>query len=174
LIEIWKDIPGFEGRYQASTLGRIRTIKHKVTGRNPYTKKAFQRTVPERILKPGRFCKSGHISVVLGRGSNSSPVHQLVMRTFVGEPPEKMEVLHINGNPIDNRLENLKYGTRTENILDTYKYGGRWKKLSTEDVLAIRKALKEGDTGKELADKYGVCETSISNIRNGRTFSWLK
>ena len=113
-IEVWRDIPGYEGEYQVSSEGRIKSLKRKVMSRNRYTRQPFLRTVPERILKPGRYCKAGHQSVVLRRGSNGIPVHQLVMKAFVGEPPEGTEVLHINGNPQDNRLSNLRYGTRTE------------------------------------------------------------
>jgi hypothetical protein len=59
------------------------------------------------------------------------------MLTFVGAPPDGMEVLHNNGDPTDNRLENLRYGTRTENILDVYRQGKVWRKLSVDDVQAI-------------------------------------
>ncbi|NLB17419.1 MAG: HNH endonuclease, partial [Syntrophomonadaceae bacterium] len=108
--EIWKDIPGYEGEYQASTFGRIKSVKRKVISKNWYTGNPFYRTVPERILKPGRFCKSGHVSVVLRKGTSGKPVHQLILRTFIGEVPQDMEVLHINGNPTDNCLSNLRYG----------------------------------------------------------------
>ena len=118
--EIWKDIPGYEGRYQASTLGRIKSLERLVPSKNYATGKPFLRTVPERILRPGKHCKSGHMSVVLGRGVSGKPVHQLVMLTFVGPPARGQEVLHNNGNPADNRLDNLRYGTRRENILDVF------------------------------------------------------
>ncbi len=85
-----------------------------------------------------------------------------------------MEVLHINGNPKDNRLENLRYGTRTENILDVYKQGGVWRKLSTDDVYAIRFGLLCGMKGIDLARTFGVSPSVISSIKVGRTFSWLK
>jgi hypothetical protein len=73
--EIWKDIPGYEGRYQASTLGRIKSLERKVAGKNPYTGKKFMRKVPQRILKPGEYCKSGHLSVVLEHHGVGRPVH---------------------------------------------------------------------------------------------------
>ena len=172
--EIWKDIPGYEGKYQASTEGRIRSLDYEVGGKNHYSGKPFTRTIPGRILRPGRYCKTGHVSVVLGRGTDGKPVHQLVMRTFVGEPPLGMEVLHINGNPKDNRLENLRYGTRTENILDVYKQGGVWRKLSTDDVYAIRFGLFCGMKGIDLARAFDVSPSVISSLQIGRTFSVLK
>lgn len=172
--EIWKDIPGYEDCYQASTLGRIKTLAHYVSGRNPYTGKPFKRMVKERILRPGRYSKCGHLSVVLRRNTNGKPVHSLVMQTFIGDCPEGMEVLHINGNPLDNRLENLRYGTRTENILDVYFQGGRWRKLNIDNVQAIRFGLSCGISGKELSIMFEVSQSVISSIKNGRSFAWLK
>ena len=173
-MEIWKDIPGYGGEYQASTEGRIKSLTRKVRGKNPYTGNDFLRTVPERILRPGRYDKSGHLSVVLRKGTPGQPVHQLVMKTFVGPTPDGMEILHNNGNPQDNRLENLRYGTRTQNILDVYRQGGRWRKLSADDVEAIRFGLYCGFKGVELSQLFKVSQSVISAIKLGRTYGWLK
>lgn len=171
--EKWKDIPGYEGEYQASTLGRIKSVERRVRGEHWKTHREFYRTVPERILKPGRYCKSGHVSVVLRHGSNGTPVHQLVMRTFVGETPSGMEILHGNGNPEDNRLENLRFGTRRENILDVFKQGGRWRKLSIEDVVYIRFASRCGFSDKSLAEEFKVSKYTIAEIRKGNIYKWI-
>lgn len=172
--EVWKDIPGYEGEYQASDQGRIKSLKRKALSRNWCTRQPYYRTVPERILKPGRYCKNGHVSVILRRGTNGRSVHQLVMKTFIGEAPEGMEVLHINGQPTDNRLSNLRYGSRRDNILDVYRQGGRWRKLSTDDVEAIRFGLNSGIKGSELAVMHEVSQTIISAIKHGRIFAWLQ
>lgn len=172
--EIWKNIPGYEGKYQASSEGRIRSLDHEVRGICHFTGKPFLRTVRGRVLKPGRYCKAGHLSVVLGNGTPGKPVHQLVMLAFAGPPPEGQEVLHINGDPNDNRLENLRYGTRTENILDVYRQGGLWRKLSIEDVYNIRFELLCGMKGCDIAKCHNVSDDTISKIKNGRTYSWLK
>lgn len=172
--EVWRDIPGYKNKYQVSSKGRVKSLSRKVRSRNWYTKNPFFRTINERLLKPGRYTKSGHLSVVLGRGSNGVPVHQLVMKTFVGEPADGHEVMHINGNPQDNRLSNLRYGTRTENILDVYIQGKRWRKLSIEDVYDIRFRLLCGFSGKELAEIYNISPSTVSHIKVGRSYSWLK
>ncbi len=172
--EIWKDIPGYEGEYQASNLGRIKSLERKVKSKNQYTNKEFYRTVPSCILKPGQYSKNGHVSVVLGKGTNGQPVHKLVAITFLGPYPKGQEVLHINGIPKDNRLENLRYGTRTENILDVYYQGGKWRKLSIDDVYFIRFALLCEFSGKKIAEILGVSQTTISTVKTGRSFSWLK
>lgn len=173
-VEVWKDIPGYEGKYQASTEGRIRSLDRLVYGRNWYTQKLFLRKIPGKILKPGKFCKAGHVSVVLGHKAAGTPVHQLIMRTFVGPAPEGQEVRHKNGNPADNRLVNLEYGTRRENILDVFRQGKAWRKLTVNDVIEIRKGLSEGKTGASLARNYGVSTHAISEIKRGRTYAWLE
>ena len=96
------------------------------------------------------------------------------MLTFVGPPPDGTEVLHKNGDPTDNRLENLHYGTRRENILDVYKQGRKWRKLSCDDVIAIRVLLNCGLKGVTIAKIFNVSTGVISSIKVGRSFSWLK
>ena len=118
--EIWKPIPGYEGRYQVSDQGRVMS---------------FVRNKKGIILRPGRM-PQGHLSVALGRG-NSHCVHKLVLLAFVGAAPEKYECLHINGIPSDNRLCNLRWGTRSENIKDSYAHGAR-------DIAKNRAALAKG------------------------------
>ena len=170
--EIWKDIPGYEGKYQASTMGRIRSLDRLIEYNCP-TRKTYKKMVKGRILRPGRYCKSGHVSVVLGHGANGSPVHQLIARTFLGPCPDGKEVLHNNGKPTDNRLCNLRYDTRTENILDVYRQGGSWRKLSVDDVEEIKFALYCGFLGTELAHQFNVSQSTISSIKHGRTFQWV-
>ena len=170
--EEWRDIPGYEGKYQASSLGRIKSLRRMVRGRTRVGT-PFLRSVPEHILKPGVYCRAGHLSVVLGHGENGRPVHQLVALTFLGACPKGMEVLHINGDPTDNRIENLRYGTRTQNILDVYRQGGVWRKLSTTNVQYIRRMLDGGIRGRDIARAFGVSESTISSIKRGKTFAWL-
>ena len=74
---------------------------------------------------------------------------------------------------LDNRLENLRYGTRTDNILDVYRQGGKWRKLSTDDVAAIRFGLQCGIKGTELSKMFGVSQSIVSAIKNRRIFAWL-
>lgn len=167
-METWKGIPGHEGSYQASTAGRIRSVDRRVNQTNRWGTQT-DRLLKGRVLRPGQYCKAGHVSVVLGHGANGSPVHQLVLLTFAGPPGEGQEVRHLNGNPKDNRLENLAYGTRTENILDVFRQGGAWRKLTAKEAADIRTRLGDGDTGAAIAREYGVSEKAISQIKLRRT-----
>lgn len=121
MTEIWKDIPGYEGRYQASDQGRVRSVDHRV--RLVAQGVETTRLVPSKILSPGRG-QSGHVSVALSKG-NSKMVHAIVLQTFVGPAPAGHETLHLNHTPSDNRLSNLRYGTRSENLKMDYANGSR-------------------------------------------------
>ena len=150
-------MPGYEGLYEVSDQGRVRSFARYKSG---------------RILRPGRM-PQGHMSVALGRG-NSQCVHKLVLLTFVGPAPDRHECCHNNGDPSDNRLENLRWGTRSENNIDAVQHQRRGK-LSAEDVRAIRQALATGrrGIGKELAGAYGVHESSISALKVRRHYGHL-
>ena len=119
MVEQWRDIPGYEGRYQVSDLGRVRSLDHRV--RLVVKGVETTRLSPGRILKPGP-ARSGHLTVALGRG-NSKQVHALVLLAFVGPYPEGMEVLHGDDDPTNNRLNNLRYGTRSENLRQCVAHG---------------------------------------------------
>lgn len=128
MIELWKDIPGHPG-YQASDQGRIRSIERYVNFAGYFRKDGSWRGPSTRkfksvILKPAPH-SSGHLGVVLGRKSGTLGVHLLILKTFVGPKPEMEETLHLNHNPADNRLVNLKYGSRSENLRMDYEVGTR-------------------------------------------------
>lgn len=169
--EIWKDIPGYEGRYQASTEGRIRSVDHYVRV-VPASGTEAKRMVKGRVLRPGSN-RSGHLSVVLRHGANSSQVHQLVALTFLGNCPEGMEVCHNDGDPTNNSVENLRYDTRRNNILDVYRQGKRWRRLNLEEVVQIKRLIASCDTNTEIARIYDVSQSAISNIRCGKTYEWV-
>jgi hypothetical protein len=172
MAEIWKDIPGYEGRYQASTEGHIRSVDRVIDMYSPLIGRVVKRPIKGRVLRPGRN-NSGHYSVTLGHGAHGSLVHYLVLKTFVGERPDGMDIRHLNGNPCDNRLCNLAYGTRTENILDVYRVGKRWRKLSLDDAKRIKQLLRAGLSETQIAIMFDCSLSAISNIKRGRTYTWL-
>ena len=118
MSEEWRDIPGYEGRYQVSNLGQVRSLDRPVRCRGG----AF-RTAKGKVLRPAPH-KSGHLMVMLGRRNNAD-VHVLVLRAFVGPPPPKHEALHEDHNPAHNALSNPRWGTRSENVKMDYAVGVR-------------------------------------------------
>ena len=167
--EVWKDIPGYEGAYQVSSLGRVRSLDREVR-----TKTGVVRKMPGRVLSPGKYERQkSHLSVVLGR-RNFFPVHHLVMFAFVGPRPAGAVVCHINGDPTDNRLSNLRYDSPHENAVDVYRIGGAIHKLTADDVVSIREELARGVSGAELSRRYRVSQSAISRVKLGKSFGWLQ
>ncbi|WP_084501480.1 NUMOD4 motif-containing HNH endonuclease [Nocardia xishanensis] len=120
-VERWSDIPGYEGYYQASDQGRIKSLRRTILRAN-----GIPQTVKERILRPGRL-SSGHLHVALNAPDKSIKtrrVHQLVMLAFVGPTPEGLEICHNDGNHENNRLDNLRFDTHAENMRDVIRHGG--------------------------------------------------
>ena len=101
--EIWKDVVGYEGLYQVSNLGRVKSLP----------KYHFNRTI---ILKKW-IDKKGYEHISLSKNNNikHKSVHRLIAETFIPNPENKLEVDHINGIPSDNRVVNLRWCTRKEN-----------------------------------------------------------
>lgn len=165
--EIWKDIPGYEGKYQASTHGRIRSLTRDITQLSRYGT-YFTRTIKGRVLRPACSKDNPHLFVALGHGQNGSQVHQLVAKTFLGPQPPATDVRHLNGDPQDNRPENLCYGSRTENILDVYRVGKSWRKLSLIEIQDIQERLAAGEPGHSIAMAYGVSDVTVSRIKLAR------
>ena len=169
--EVWKDIPGYEGLYQVSNLGQVKSLPRVVRARG-----LGKRKPPERLLHPGR-CRSGHLYVNLRKDGSThhSEIHRLVMLAFVGPCPKGLEVCHNDSNPKNNRLDNLRYDTHLNNMIDMAYVGNRSRqKLSVDDVLTVRARLKRGEVGRHLAAEYGVTPAAISAINRGRNWSWLK
>ena len=170
--EIWKDIPGYEGKYQVSNLGNVKSLSRTIYSSNQSESFTFQ--TKERLLHPGKHDKGGHLSVVLNGPRKTCLIHQLVLAAFEGPAPPGMVVCHNDGNACNNRLENLRYDTQTENVLDVLHSGRPWKKLTEDDVQAIRFGAWCGISVRELGLMFGVAHQTISKVLTGRTFSWLK
>jgi hypothetical protein len=166
-MEVWKEIPGYEGQYAVSNKGRVKSLERRV--RLVAHGVETTRLVGERILRPGKM-NAGHVSVALGKG-NSKQVHQLVLLAFRGPCPAGKESRHLNDIPDDNRLTNLRYGTRRQNMLDKIRNGRHT--LTYEQAEEIRLAVKTAKHGdkKKLAEKYGVRQCTISDILAGRSYA---
>ena len=170
--EIWKPVPSYEGKYEVSDQGRVRSLDRQCVGKD--NRSEFH---PGKILNPSKVIRGGYLDVSLRDGEKRThrTVHSLVAEVFIGERPHGYDVMHLNGDRTDNRVENLRYGTRKENLNQTYEYGGKQAngKLSIEDVQEIRRRIKTGERVATIADAYGVNSAAIYHIKNGTTFKWL-
>jgi hypothetical protein len=118
-MEIWKDIKGYEGIYQVSNLGRVKSLARKVI-------KAYgaEHNLSEKI-KSVNSDNFGYSVIRLHNGSGKTfKVHRLVANAFLGEP-NGLEVNHIDGNKSNNNLNNLEYCTKSENLKHCWDNGLR-------------------------------------------------
>ena len=122
--EIWKDIRGYEGLYQASNLGRVRSLERVITyiQTNQHDKvgKEVHQKLPSRILTP-RKTKTGYLRVQLM--NKDYYIHRLVCSNFIRPLRPKEEVNHIDGNKRNNRIDNLEIVSRIENHNHAYDTG---------------------------------------------------
>lgn len=116
--EIWKDIPGFNGKYQASNLGNIRSMNYNGTN---------------IVKNMSQYNSRGYLACKLTlNGINKRYlVHRLILLTFNGSN-EKNEVNHKDGNKHNNKIDNLEWCTRSENILHAYRTGLKIAKSGDE------------------------------------------
>lgn len=174
--EIWKDVPGYGGHYQASSLGRIR-VKERTVRKWHKSGKHITQNYKQRILNPTKADKYGHLSVHIGYEGKkiTAFVHRLVLFAFVGPAPHGMECCHKNGIAWDNRPSNLRWCTHASNNRDRLKHN-RYSigdehpmaKFSNNIILDVYKYLKNGGTGVEASELFGISTTHISRIKNGK------
>ena len=121
--ESWQPVPGYEGLYEVSDLGRVRSLDRLVVRKNRWGSRATHQ-LKGRVLRPGPG-GSNRLQVNLSKENVSwvVPVHKLVALAFIGPRPEGLDIDHINGDFRDNRLDNLEYVTHQENQKRAYDMG---------------------------------------------------
>lgn len=149
MIEIWHDIPGYEGEYQASNIGRIKSVSRLIRrGADTYTSK-------EVILKQ-QTDRNGYRFVILHK--RLCLVHRLIGMAFLPNPKETIN--HINGNKSDNRIENLEWATRSENTRHAYDV------LHRKGSLAGRRGADSPNFGKR--GSQSKLSKSVEQIKDGK------
>ena len=187
--EVWKDIPNYEGYYQISNLGRIKSVARKVKYQNSY------RNVKEK-LKKTFIGKQGYERVELSKNGKIKKynVHRIVANVFISNPLNKETVNHINGIKTDNRVENLEWATRSENELHAYKIGLAKNSEKQRNVARLYckenkiksiiqldldgNSIKEWKSAKEVEEKINISRKNISQCITGKNktaggYKWL-
>ena len=153
-MEEWRNVVGFEGIYQVSNFGRIRSVK---------TGKIKKQTIDKISNRP-------YLSLWRENKSTLCRPHKLVMEAFVSVRPEGMECCHNDGNPQNNHWSNLRWDTPKNNHADKIKHGTTNRgeqcgtaKLTLEQVRAIRQDTR---LQRIIAAEYGVRDNTISRIKS--------
>ncbi len=169
--EQWKAIPGYESLYEISSSGRIRSL----TGRG--------RWAAGRILKPAPNSISQHCSVSLYKDAKRARryVHRLVLGAFAGPCPTDKEVHHVDHNPLNNCLINLRYVTRQENQQlcsdETDRRMGERTgnaKITDEQARQIIHLLTDGQMKqKDIASQFGLSPAAMTRFASGEGWRHL-
>ena len=155
-MEQWKNVVGFEGIYEVSNHGNIRSVK------------------TNQIKKPTINKKDNRPFLNLWKNNKQKIMrpHRIVLEAFVGKCPEAMECCHNDGNSFNNHVSNLRWDTHTSNIHDRIKHGTSNRgercgtaKLTLEQVNAIRQDTR---LQRIIANEYNIAESMISRIKNGK------
>ncbi|HGH0795735.1 NUMOD4 domain-containing protein [Staphylococcus pseudintermedius] len=173
--EVWKDVVGYEGYYQVSNKGRVRSLGRFVKNDNSDVVRFFKGKILKQSQNPYGYPR---VSFSKNNVNKKFLVHRLVMQAFFVDFDEELEVNHIDGVKTNNSFENLEMVTTIDNIRHAHKIGlikKYGKKLNENDVLKIRKlyANTPNITHQEIADKFGVSDVSISKILRNTTWKRL-
>ena len=178
--EVWKDIVGYETKYQVSNFGRVRSLD-----RYPLFKDGRKRLLKGKVLKPVKD-RNGRLYVKLSNAENvrkNKSISRMVATAFLGSPEYALlEVNHIDGNPLNNNIKNLEWVTRHENMKhavdnDLFRTGedSPHNKILISDVEDIFKLkFVESKTNKEIATIYHVSRQTIDSIIRGESWQFKK
>lgn len=158
--EVWKIIPGYDAQYKISNLGRIRGLKIlKIF----YGKDGYGHV---------HLCRHGRVKGFL--------VHRLVLTVFLRPPIEGEQAMHLDNNKRNNYLDNLKWGSQSENMRHSYATGimrapvghlSVRSKLTKDEACAVRSLYDTGMfTMKGIAKLFNVAYTTVNYIVNGKTY----
>ena len=179
MIDIWKPVKGYEGFYEVSSTGKVKSIPRTIMRKDgkPY------RVKKERLMKL-YVDEDGYHRVELQNAGSAFKTfaHRLVAQSFIPNPKNKPQVNHINGIKDDNRVENLEWVTLQENrdhavanglVADQRGMKNPANTLNEKQVLKIVKLKKEGFQPAEIARKIDIPHSNVRNVYYGYTWAWL-
>jgi len=174
-IEKWELVKGFEGFYEISNFGRVKSLDRIIKSKNQHGE-CFTK-IKQKILSPG-INNHGYCNVVLQNNGykKTLTIHQLVAIAFIPNPENKPQVNHIDGDKTNNNDWNLEWSTNSENQLHSYnvlktKPSNGNRKLLDSEISEIRNLYNTNKcTRKELQEKYSMSKSTIHSIVNN--ISW--
>jgi hypothetical protein len=178
--EIWKPVVGFEGLYEISNKGRVKSLdRTEICERFKFGKwDKHSRVRPGGFVSIGSS-RTGYAKLNLWKSGKMYTrfLHILLLEAFVGRRRKNQETRHLNGRRNDNRLINLVWGTHRENVADSIRHG-TWvhgtmgnARLTEADVRKIRNAR---GTQRAIAEQFGVSQSTIWQIKSGNAWKHVQ
>lgn len=169
--EVWKDIEGYEGLYQVSNMGRVKSLPK-------YRKTIYEYISKPMILSPRARGKKGYLAVALKKGNKVKQlaIHRLVAFAFCPNPNSYIEVNHKDEDKTNNRADNLEWCSRSYNV----NYGLANEKRAEKSRIAVEIIDAEGNTirqfksFRECAEYIGADPASVTHAikRNGTLYGY--
>ena len=178
-MEVWKSIKNYDGYYEISDYGNVKSLKRDIE-RSDGT---LYRVKKDIILRPAILYGYPKVRLNMKNKGKMYFIHCLVANAFIINKPKscKYEVMHLDGNKLNNHISNLRFGSHRCNEAFKEEHGTLIKgeshfnsKLTESDVKKIRRLRSKGSTIIELGKLFGVWNTTISAIITGKTWSWLQ
>ena len=166
-MEIWKPVLGFEGFYEASNFGNVRSLK-RVNKKN-------NKLLGGNLLKPILGTRK-YLVVNLTKPGTRKQIflHKVIIEAFYGQRPQKMTVCHNDGNKLNCQLNNLRWAAQIENIADkkihgTWQFGERIgnSRFTDQQIIEIR---QKSLSPSEIVRRYGGSKTNAKRIASGKTW----
>lgn len=171
--EVWKSVPGYEGIYEISSNGKLRSLDRiDSSGHHRIG----------RLMKPGGD-KDGYLVTTLTKHAieKRRRIHQLVLEAFVGTRPENTIGCHIDGNILNNNVSNLRWGTAKSNSEDMIKHGREYKgqrhwniKINESIVREIFNMFYLGMSKNAISKKIGITDVHVGFILRRKSWKHLK
>lgn len=173
-MENWKAVPGYEGFYEVSDQGRVKSLARYVPGR------WGTHFVGGRVLRCAK-ARYTIATLAIGGCTKTYGVHRLVCEAFHGPAPKKAHAAHRDGNPHNNTAANLYWASPAENCADRKRHG-TWahgtkvntNKLSEAAVSEIKAMCRKGASRKDVAISYGVHRSTVDQILRGDTWKHME
>lgn len=159
MLEVWKDIEGYEGLYQVSNLGNVKSLDRILVHKNGH--KHFKKGI---TLKPS-IGTTGYYQVILCmNGHKTAKIHRLVANAFLPPDCNRPYINHIDGNYLNNNVTNLEWCTQKENVIHAYKLGLCKTKKENIDKDLLIEMYKNKVGLRKLVNTFGVSRTVIYSI----------
>ncbi len=172
--ELWLPVKGYEGIYDVSNLGNVKSLS-----RSFINKRGRRKTIPEHIRIPS-INHRGYYRLQLTKSNGDKKiysVHRIVAQHFILNPENKPEVNHKNAVKTDNYINNLEWATKSENEihasvngLKPYGENHPLAKLNLKQVVLIKKKIKLGERQIDIAKEFDISRSTICAIKTGRNW----